>query len=91
MTHNRVPAKSSLHIKFILFSRWSEIGEELTILLDEESTNAILCALHSEMKNTEQLLGSLGLFANRCGSLEECNEAISHCGPELSRVMTEYQ
>ena len=70
---------------FILSSRWSGIREDLTFLLDEELTNVTLCALHSEMRNTEQLLGSLGLFAYRCGSLEECNEAISHYGPELSR------
>lgn len=57
----------------------------MTFLLDEELTSVTLCALHSEMRNTEQLLGSLGLFAYRCGSLEECNEAISHYGPELSR------
>ena len=37
------------------------------------------------MRNTEQLLGSLGLFAYRCGSLAECNEAISQYGPEVSR------
>lgn len=37
------------------------------------------------MRNTEQLLGSLGLFAYRCNSLTECNEAISQCGPEMSR------
>ena len=45
-------------------------------LLDEELSNVCLCALHSEMRNTEQLLGSLGLFAYRCNSLPECNEAI---------------
>ena len=37
------------------------------------------------MRNTEQLLGSLGLFAYRCNSLKECNEAISNYGPEMSR------
>ena len=54
-------------------------------LLDEELTNVCLCALHSEMRDTEQLLGSLGLFAYRCNSLKECNEAISNYGPEISR------
>lgn len=37
------------------------------------------------MRNTEQLLGSLGLFAYRCNALDECNKAISQYGPELSR------
>ena len=64
---------------------WSGISEDLTFLLDEELTSVTLCALHSEMRNTEQLLGSIGLFAYRRVSLEECNETISHYGPELSR------
>lgn len=54
-------------------------------LLDEDLCNVSLCSLHSEMRNTEQLLGSLGLFSYRCGALEECNEAISNYGPEISR------
>ena len=54
-------------------------------LLDEVLSNVCPCALHSEMRNTEQLLGSLGLFAYRCNSLTECNKAIGQCGPEMSR------
>jgi len=54
-------------------------------LLDEVLSSVCLCALHSEMRNTEQLLGSLGLFAYRCNSLTECNKAIGQCGPEMSR------
>jgi len=65
--------------------KWSGIRDDLLFLLDEELSNVSLCALHSEMRNTEQLLGSLGLFSYRCNALEECNEAISHYGPELSR------
>ena len=53
--------------------------------LPAERSNVSLCALHSERRNTEQLLGSLGLFSYRCNALEDCNEAISHYGPELSR------
>lgn len=37
------------------------------------------------MRNTEQLLGSLGLFANSVGCLDNCNEALSHYGPENTR------
>lgn len=37
------------------------------------------------MRNTEQLLGSLGLFAYRCGTLEDCNKVLSQYGPENSR------
>ena len=34
------------------------------------------------MRNCERLLGSLGLFAQRVGSLEELNQALSDHGPE---------
>ena len=37
------------------------------------------------MRNTEQLLGSLGLFAHRLGTLKACNEAIAIYGPENTR------
>ena len=65
--------------------RWSGIHDDLTFLLEEELSSVCLCALHSEMRNTEQLLGSLGLFAYRCNSLDECNKALGQYGPELSR------
>ena len=34
------------------------------------------------MRNCEQLLGSLGSFAHRIGSLDELNQALSDHGPE---------
>lgn len=37
------------------------------------------------MRNCEQLLGSLGLFAHRIGSLDKLNEALSNYGPENCR------
>ena len=37
------------------------------------------------MRNCEQLLGSLGLFAYRVGSLDQLNEALSDFGPESCR------
>lgn len=40
-----------------------------------------LCALHCEMRNTEQLLKSVSLLAFEIGSLEECNEKLSEYGP----------
>ena len=36
-----------------------------------------LCALHCELRNTEQLLISLGMFAYDCGSLKD-----SEYGPD---------
>lgn len=40
-----------------------------------------LCALHCELRNTEQLLILLGMFAYDCGSLKDCNYALSEYGP----------
>ena len=37
------------------------------------------------MRNTEQLLGSLGLFPFRCNTLDACNEVIGQYGPEMSK------
>lgn len=34
------------------------------------------------MRNTEQLLKSLGLFAFQIGSLQECNAKLATYGPE---------
>ena len=34
------------------------------------------------MRNCEQLLGSVGSFAHRIGSLDELNQALSDHGPE---------
>ena len=41
-----------------------------------------LCALHCELRNTEQLLRTLGLFVYQVGSLPECNDELSQYGPE---------
>ena len=41
-----------------------------------------LCALHCELRNTEQLLSSLGLFSYKVGSLDECNAELANYGPE---------
>ena len=41
-----------------------------------------LCALHCELRNTEQLLSSLGLFFYKVGSLDECNAELANYGPE---------
>ena len=34
------------------------------------------------MRNCEEILGSLGLFACRVGSLDKLNEALSNYGPD---------
>ena len=41
-----------------------------------------ICALHCELRNTEQLLLSLGLFAYKVNSLQECKEELAKYGPE---------
>lgn len=39
-----------------------------------------LCALHCEIRNTEQILKSLGLLAYEIKSLQECNDKLSEYG-----------
>lgn len=74
-----------MDLKISIFLRWSGLRKDLEFLLDEELSNIALCVLHCSMRNVEQLLGSLGLFAHRCDALDECNEALSNYGPENSR------
>ncbi len=53
------------------------------LLLDEDITSVNLCALqHCEIRNTEQVLGSIGLFAYKIGSLEQLNRKLSEHGPK---------
>ena len=65
--------------------RWTGIRDDLMFLFDEQLSSISLCALHGEMRNTEQLLGSLGLFAYKCNTLTECNKVLGDYGPEISR------
>lgn len=58
------------------------IRDDLEFLLEEDLSSINLCALHCELRNTEQLLASLGLYAYKVGSLEECNTELAHYGPE---------
>ena len=37
------------------------------------------------MRNLEQLIGSLGLFCHRVGTLDSLNDALSSYGPDISR------
>lgn len=62
--------------------RFKGLRDDLTCLLDEELASMCLCALHCEMRNTEQLLKSVGLLAHEIGSLAECNENLRKYGPE---------
>lgn len=63
----------------------------MEFLLEEKLSHIQLCALHQEMRNTEQLLGSLGLFSYRIGSLKSCNEAVAMHGPENTRCFERIQ
>ena len=40
------------------------------------------CALNCELRNTEQLISSLGMFAYECGSLKDCNAVLAEYGPD---------
>ncbi|XP_020908995.2 uncharacterized protein LOC110246951 [Exaiptasia diaphana] len=64
--------------------RSTRIRDDLTCLLDEELSSIQLCSLHTEMRNTEQLLGSVGLLAHQADALDELNAALKNYGPETS-------
>lgn len=70
-----------MHSLFCFICRATGIRDDL-FLLEEELTSIQLCALHMEMRNTEQLLGSIGLIAYQIGSLPETNQALKSYGPE---------
>ena len=57
--------------------------DDLLCLLDEDLSSIQLCALHMEMRNTEQLLASIGLMAYKVDSLWEANDALKGYRPEL--------
>ena len=69
-------------ISCIFNVRSSGLRDDLNFLLEEDLGDINLCSLHCEMRNCEQLLGSLGLFAYRVGSLDDLNQALSDHGPE---------
>lgn len=77
----------SMSVIFILFGlpfprRSTGMRDDLVFLLDEKLTNIQLCALHMEMRNTEQLLASIGLPVYKVHSLPEANAALKNYGPE---------
>ena len=71
---------SSLECSFCF--RWNGVRDDLLIFMDVEVADVNLCALHCELRNTEQLLVSLGLTAHKCQSLKECNSVLAEYGPE---------
>ena len=74
---------TQLKLKFKLsFARFKGLHDDLTCLLEEDLSSICLCDLHCEMRNTEQLLRSVGLFAYKIGSLKQCNEKLAKYGPE---------
>ena len=67
----------------LLFSSFKGIHDDLEFLPEEDLSSTVnLCALHCELRNTEQLLSSLGLFFYKVGSLDECNAELANYSPE---------
>ncbi|KAK3723108.1 hypothetical protein QZH41_018347, partial [Actinostola sp. cb2023] len=58
------------------------LRDDLTCILGEDLSSVSLCALHCEMRNTEQMLKNIGLLAHEIGSLDECNKKLSEYGPQ---------
>lgn len=55
--------------------------DDLDFLLEEDFSDINLCALHCEMRNTEQIIGSVGLSSYKCNALKELNLKLSELGP----------
>ena len=70
------------HNCFIYNYSWKGICDDLKLLLDEDMNSVNLCALHCKMRNTEQILESLGLYAYKIGALESLNEKLAELGPK---------
>ena len=66
----------------LLFSSFKGIRADLEFLLKEDLSSINLCALHRELRNTDELLSSLGLFSYNVGSLDECNAVLANYGHE---------
>ena len=60
-----------MHHCYSYICRSTGIWDDLLFLFDEELTSIQLCALHMEMRKTEQLLASIGLIAYKIGSLQK--------------------
>ena len=71
-----------LTLPYLCTFSFKGLRDDLTCILDEDLSSMCLCALHCEMRNTEQLMKSVGLLAYEIGSLQECNEELSKYGPE---------
>lgn len=67
---------------FSVCFRWKGLRDDLLFLLEEELCGVNLCAQHCDLRITEQLLVSLGMFAHDCGNLKDCNAVLSDYGPD---------
>ena len=67
----------------LLFSSFKGIRDDLEFLFEEDLSSINLCALHCELRNTEQLLSLLVFFFSyKVGSLDECDAELANYGPE---------
>ncbi|XP_073258628.1 uncharacterized protein [Porites lutea] len=51
--------------------RWSDLRDDLNFLLEDKLGSINVCSLHCEMRNCVRILGSLGFFSYRVGSLDQ--------------------
>lgn len=67
---------------YLYFFSWTGVRDDLMTFMDIEVDDVNLCALHCELRTTEQLLSSLDLTEPRCGSLKQCNQVLAEYCPE---------
>ena len=75
-----IPLITHFYSSLLLCFRVSGLRDALNFLLEEDLCNINLCSLHCDMRNCEQLLGSLGLFAHRVLRLDKLKKALSNYG-----------
>ena len=80
-----------MHHCYSCICRSTGIRDDLLFLLDEELTSIQLCALHMEMRNTEQLLASIGFLAHKVDSLAEANAALKNLMAQSHFMVIESQ
>ena len=66
-----------------LICRSTGIRDDLMCLLDEELSSIQLCAFHMEMRNTGQLLASIGLLAYKVDALKEAKYSSKKLWPRV--------
>ena len=76
------------HLSSVWLPPW---GTNVDFMLDEDLSQINWCCLNWKMRNTGQLLGSLGLFSHLLGALEDLSDAAPCAALQMPVGLTESQ